>query len=263
IRGLSQRISQQIKTTHIHHLKHSSEAATLVFAHPASGLCFPYFAMQKHINDINFYGVSNDRFGDRGNPYLSLEDMAASYASDVNSIVKSGPIILGGFCTGGAVAYEMAQRLKAIGRDVRGLILIDAYKLDRGWTQTERQTALTNLLRNLNVDSKSVLAQRIGFEIEQNTNLVASYQPKVNLTPTLIISAETASANEFSGDLRRMSLELNGWRGLIPDDMVTTSTIDAAHKEMMSHDHHVQRISAAVLNFVRATKSEPNHVRDH
>jgi thioesterase domain-containing protein/acyl carrier protein len=58
-------------------------------------------------------------------PFGDLEAMAAHYLSEIRRHQPSGPYLLGGYCVGGCVAFEMARRLVAAGESVSLLALID------------------------------------------------------------------------------------------------------------------------------------------
>jgi thioesterase domain-containing protein len=55
-----------------------------------------------------------------------IEDLAARYVIALRRIQRSGPYRLLGYSFGGAVAYEIAQQLKAAGQTVSSLTLIDS-----------------------------------------------------------------------------------------------------------------------------------------
>ena len=55
----------------------------------------------------------------------TLEVMAATHRESLRSLQPKGPYILGGFCNGAMIAYEMARQLHAEGETVDLLILID------------------------------------------------------------------------------------------------------------------------------------------
>lgn len=55
----------------------------------------------------------------------SVEDMATQHLRDLRAHRPNGPYLLGGFCIGGLIAYEMAQRLKAAGEEVQFVAMID------------------------------------------------------------------------------------------------------------------------------------------
>jgi len=56
-----------------------------------------------------------------------VEEMATHYLEEIQQFQPHGPYYLGGFCLGGQVAYEMAQRLRKQGESVALLAMIDTY----------------------------------------------------------------------------------------------------------------------------------------
>jgi amino acid adenylation domain-containing protein len=60
-----------------------------------------------------------------------IEEMAASHLQTMRSIRPHGPYVIGGFCLGGIVAYELAKQVAACGETVEMLLLIDAKPADR------------------------------------------------------------------------------------------------------------------------------------
>lgn len=56
----------------------------------------------------------------------SIEDMAAEHLKAIRAVRPKGPYVIGGFCIGGLVAYELAQQIKAGGDEVEMLLIIDA-----------------------------------------------------------------------------------------------------------------------------------------
>ena len=67
----------------------------------------------------------------------TFEAMAAAHIRSLRSVQLEGPYLLGGWCNGGLVAYEMARQLHAQGQTVDLLVLMDPdppasrWKLDR------------------------------------------------------------------------------------------------------------------------------------
>jgi aspartate racemase len=60
-------------------------------------------------------------------PYRRIEDMAAHYIKEIQTVQPCGPYFLGGYSFGGRVALEMAQQLQAQGQKVALLALLDTY----------------------------------------------------------------------------------------------------------------------------------------
>jgi thioesterase domain-containing protein len=56
--------------------------------------------------------------------------MAAHYLKEIRELQPQGPYYLGGFCMGGQVAFEMAQRLRQEGQSIALLVMIDTYNFN-------------------------------------------------------------------------------------------------------------------------------------
>jgi pyochelin synthetase len=75
--------------------------------------------------DYPFYGLQS-RGLDGSSDYLTTtEAMAESYLREMRELQPEGPYYLGGFCMGGQVAFEIAQRLVRDGQKVNLLFTID------------------------------------------------------------------------------------------------------------------------------------------
>ena len=74
--------------------------------------------------DQPFYVLEPYEFDRRGTP-PAFEEMAAAHIEEMRTVQPEGPYLLGGFCNGGLVAYEMARQLHAQGQVVNLLVLID------------------------------------------------------------------------------------------------------------------------------------------
>lgn len=56
----------------------------------------------------------------------TIEEMAAAHLEALRAVRPNGPYVIGGFCIGGLVAYELSQQIKASGDKVEMLLIIDA-----------------------------------------------------------------------------------------------------------------------------------------
>lgn len=71
--------------------------------------------------------------GTDGEPVPStIEAMAEDNIRRLRALVPDGPVALAGFCNGGMVAYEMARRLRASGRRVEHVTIVDAVTFNVG-----------------------------------------------------------------------------------------------------------------------------------
>jgi hypothetical protein len=85
--------------------------------------------------DQPFYTLEPYRFDGLQIP-PTLEAMAAAHIEAMRTVQPEGPYLLGGWCNGGLIAYEMARQLKAAGQAVDLLVVIDmgtpySHKLNR------------------------------------------------------------------------------------------------------------------------------------
>jgi amino acid adenylation domain-containing protein len=74
----------------------------------------PFFALSPH-------GIDGDRFPE------SIEAMARDNCALIRERYPAGPVILGGYCNGGVVAFEMARQLERAGVTVESLTIVDGF----------------------------------------------------------------------------------------------------------------------------------------
>jgi FkbH-like protein len=82
--------------------------------------------------DQPIYGIKSR--GQAGLPEFSdLKEMAGCYINELRSLQPAGPYLLGGYCFGGNVAYEMARQLRARGESVALVLLLDSSPANAGY----------------------------------------------------------------------------------------------------------------------------------
>ncbi|MGK0187418.1 MAG: amino acid adenylation domain-containing protein [Verrucomicrobiales bacterium] len=98
---------------------------TLLWIHPlgggGGGGLLSYREMARNLNAVRSYGIR-----EAGETYDTLGEMAQRYAERLNETAPDGPVALAGFCFGGNLALEIATRMKAMGRPVEDVFLLDA-----------------------------------------------------------------------------------------------------------------------------------------
>lgn len=75
--------------------------------------------------DQPFYGLQSQGLDGEKEPYTQVETMASHYVQLVQTVQPEGPYLLGGWCFGGLVAFEMAQQLHTQGQEVALLALVN------------------------------------------------------------------------------------------------------------------------------------------
>jgi amino acid adenylation domain-containing protein len=94
--------------------------------HAAGGNVLFYRDLARRLGqDQPFYGIQARRIGGRQVAHSDVEEMAAFYIKELIVVQPNGPYFLGGSSFGGAVAFEMAHQLKALGKEVAFVALFD------------------------------------------------------------------------------------------------------------------------------------------
>src|SRR6202046_1048263 len=94
--------------------------------HGAGGNVLIYRELSKLLGDDQpFYGLQAQGLDGSAPPLTKIEDMAALYVKEIRRERPAGPYLLGGYCLGGTIAYEVAQQLRAQGQEVTLLALFD------------------------------------------------------------------------------------------------------------------------------------------
>ena len=119
------------------------EKATLSFPLvpiKATGTKRPFFFLHGDFNGGGFYSLNLARYLDEDQPFYilqphgldgrplpwTIEAMAASHLEVMRRYQPEGPYMLGGYCNGALIAFEMARLLHGQGQKVDLLIVIDA-----------------------------------------------------------------------------------------------------------------------------------------
>jgi amino acid adenylation domain-containing protein len=79
--------------------------------------------------DQPVYGLVHQSMDGRPAKSQTVAEIAVRYLQEIRVVHPTGPYLLGGFCFGGLVAFEIAQQFKAQGDDVRLLALVDPLPL--------------------------------------------------------------------------------------------------------------------------------------
>jgi thioesterase domain-containing protein len=109
--------------------------------HAVGGTVFSYGELARSMGpEQTFYGVQAAGL-EGGMPVDDLTAIAAAYASAVEAAEPEGPYLLGGWSFGGLVAFEMARQLRARGREVGLVALLDTWSPTVAETPSERGDA--------------------------------------------------------------------------------------------------------------------------
>jgi amino acid adenylation domain-containing protein len=105
----------------------SGSKPPLFLIHTTPGDILGYINLVHYLDDRAVYGIQSLGLYSPEKAHTSIESMAGYYISEMLEIYPEGPYLICGWCLGGIIAYEMAQQLKSMGRQVAFLGLIETY----------------------------------------------------------------------------------------------------------------------------------------
>lgn len=95
---------------------------------PGAGTALHFQDMVKYIpNDQPFYVLESVGLDGKEKPHDNIEEMAAHYIKEIQSLQPDGPYLLGGRCFGGRVVFEMAQQLTKLGQKAALVAIFDTW----------------------------------------------------------------------------------------------------------------------------------------
>ncbi|GHB28712.1 non-ribosomal peptide synthetase [Salinicola rhizosphaerae] len=103
-----------------------SDEAPLFAIHPAGGVAWNYRALARAIGRPAF-GLQSPALDPEQALPSSIDALARDYVERVRELHPRGPVHLVGWSVGGIIAQAMAVRLRALGREVGLVALLDAY----------------------------------------------------------------------------------------------------------------------------------------
>lgn len=124
-------------------------AAPLFVVHPAGGIAWCYRHLAQALGRGRaVYGLQAPALDPAVALPSSLDALAAEYVERITAIAPHGPYHLAGWSVGGIIAHAMAVHLRALGRDVGLLAVLDAYPSDcwRAEPEPDAGAALRALL---------------------------------------------------------------------------------------------------------------------
>jgi amino acid adenylation domain-containing protein len=99
----------------------------LFCVHGGAGTVLLFNSLAHHLApDRPVFGLQARGLYGRDLPHTKVEEMAAHYVSEMRAVQPHGPYLVGGWCFGGMVAYEIAQQLRRLGEEVGLLVMFNA-----------------------------------------------------------------------------------------------------------------------------------------
>ncbi|KAF2762266.1 ketoacyl-synt-domain-containing protein [Pseudovirgaria hyperparasitica] len=180
--------------------------------------------MYKGLSDLGctLYGISNPGFGDRDHWAKSISDMATSYASAISASSEK-PVVLGGWSFGGVVAFETAQHLARLGKQVKGVILIDS-PCPKDHTPLPEEV-VKHVLKPMTDSKAGRSAATVANQFKWHAAMLGKYNPPADASEVPYIMLQSAETFDTSGqcgvkypwleDQRERARAIDGWQEVL------------------------------------------------
>ncbi|EHL97686.1 AMP-binding enzyme [Acetobacteraceae bacterium AT-5844] len=205
-------------------LQQGDEAlAPLFVVHPAGGISWCYGGLARALSPRRtVYGIQAPALAEGIETPESLDALAADYAARIGAVWPEGVVHLLGWSVGGIIAHAMAVRLRAMGREVGVLAMLDSYPSEV-WRQQEEPAE--------NAPYRALLA-------------IAGYDPD-NLPEDLPLTREAVVAFLRAGDSPLGRLPEAALNGVV-------RVVRGNNRLVRQHDH--ARYDGTITHFHAATQ---------
>lgn len=253
-------------------LNNSKEIAPPLFLiHPGGGDVLLYRNLAQRLQSTTpVYAVKP--YSRNGYPivHTQIPEMAAFYIEQIRAIQPEGPYLLGGFCAGGVIAFEMALQLQRRGFSVPGVMLMNSAEIRerKRWEQAhQKNSKLKVMWWNLKDKIKILLykycvnrvanppkfAQKMSVMSVYLTS-AGDYRPKRQLHGELLLfkskeeSPHELSVNHFSPD------PLLGWGNCAT--LGVTVHESGGDFQGILQEPHVKGIADQVQTYIGSLRSD-------
>jgi len=261
--------------------------SALFLVHPVGGDVLCYRALASAMPGISVAGLRSPLLaGEAG--ARTLEDLAARYVDEIVAVQPDGPVHLGGWSMGGAIALEAARRLLAAGRSVGSLWLIDSWvglgvaqdffdtlvELFADLAQGAPVRALLAPVRALPASAQLASARALlaragvlGHDLElaelerllavhvEHSRMLRLYAPPRVPVAVHLFKAAHGPREPYVG-LVPLDDPAHGWLARVAD--CTVEVLDADHYSIIAGDA-CARIAAAIARALRAPGPGPQY----
>jgi len=192
--------------------------------------------------DQPFYGLQPRGLDGKESPFISVPEMARHFVKEIKKLRPQGPYVIAGACTGGLIAYEMAQQLIAQGNVVTLLMM-------ETWHPSSYRKHPSRWLMGIWLP---LIGVRNISEIFQT--LVRT--PPKDRVPFLRIKAKRLMTFLQGGTTEEERRTVEAWGMGLQVERLTEATFQAvAHYE-------VQRYPGTLLNCIASKRPIPDGTRD-
>jgi thioesterase domain-containing protein len=115
-------------------IRKGGENPPLFLVHDGLGETMPYLSLARRLEkDQAVYGLQPCVRRNAPIVHTRTAEMAAYHIDKIRSVQPHGPYLLGGFCVGGVIAFEIARQLQRKGEKVAMVALLEVAAPSKNW----------------------------------------------------------------------------------------------------------------------------------
>jgi acyl-CoA synthetase (AMP-forming)/AMP-acid ligase II len=240
-------------------LQESGNRTPIFVVHPGDGDVLAYAQLARRLGADQPSYALRARGIDDGRPLQgSVEEMASDYVDEIRQVQPQGPYIVGGFCVGGAIAFEMARQLDAAREQVATILLLDP-RFPRPWGFRYNAWLVRRRARDRQLSGALVrrAARTLGLGVDAPPNgdggrffshelveLREKYRPRpLDLPTKVFISSGFADFDLPMSYLRSLVRRPVKWTtiGVPHAELLLLPTVDGVAREIRTAVRHVSR----------------------
>lgn len=233
-------------------IKSSGCKRPFFYVHGISGFGLPYTLVRYLHPERPLYGLQAVGLDGEADPYTRIENVVMHYIQEIQTVQPEGPYLLGGQCSGGNIAFAIAQELKKRGQQILLVVMSDSpnpfivqeqrVEWLNGWRllgkQHDREKLISSGLSLSQVDN----VLRV---IEANHQILVNYQPQQYSGWVVYFSAQENQEylKEYADYFDPM--QPNGWNSWV-DGGIEVIKVPGRHGTYHNEPH--VRVLAKKLN---------------
>ena len=212
---------------------HDNSKNNIFICHPISGIVSNLKDFSSLISEnFSVYGLQDPSISKNKLLFDSIDSMAELYLTEILNRQPSGPYYLVGYSFGGSVVYEIAYKLKMMGKEIKFLCLIDSWAKHPKLKLTKNIT--DSLLSNVPKTLINLAVKRL--------KILLSYQPTYAHQDMLLIKALDPI------DLyKTMNHPLNYWSDL-NSGRITCYPVNSNHKNIIDISNSIKIVDFLKTN---------------
>ncbi len=214
--------------------------------HELSGSVVFCQRLARYLPDQPMYGLQPLGLDGKQAPHTKIEEMAAHYIKEIQTIQPNGPYFLGGYSLGGMVAFEMAQQLQAQGQKVALLAMLDTR--GRGYLKTSLRSWILYQVKEVLLRGPNYILDRVKVKILGRVKAKISDRVKVKISDRV-----KQEAKPSPDPIKVRLLEVAKYLRLDANNSLDQNILSVMEASLQAEKDYVPRLYQGRVDLFRAS----------